>query len=264
MKIEASGQISWTRHYGDEFWGSVTLQSIDGGFITTGVGYSTNVPLGYLLIKSDSVGNFQWCKIFSDAVGYPYLTVDNNGDYIIAGTRQDAFNDSAIIYMIKTNPVGDTIWTRFYEIDPMLGYQGEGTRGFFKTPNDEFLIGASADKIQPEQTDIFLLKTDANGLAGCSQVYRQINIESLTLVPDTDLTLISGITTSGIVISSIPYQFSDTTLCVFDFINEFDTKISIDVFPNPATDHISVSTANIHDDELLLEVKDIVGRKHHQ
>jgi len=260
MKIDASGQISWTRLYGSEFWGSVTLQTLDGGFITSGVGYSTNIPFGYLLIKSDSMGNFQWCKIFSDAVGYPYLAVDNSGNYVIAGTRQDAFSDSANIYMIKTNSIGDTIWTRFYEIDPMLGYRGEGTRGFFKTPNDEYFVGASADKIQPDQTDIFLLKTDANGLAGCNQVNRQITIESLTLVTDTSNNFISGITTSNINISSIPYQFSDTPLCAFDFINELDDEILIDVFPNPATNHFSINTSNFSDVELLLEIKDLIGR----
>jgi len=260
MKIDLSGQVSWSRCYGNNFYGQVTLQTNDGGYITSGSGYSPGISYGYVLLKSDSMGNFQWCKVYSNAISLPDLIINADGDYVLAGTHQDAFLDSANIYLIKTNPQGDTIWTRFYEIDTLLGYQGESASNILQTSDGGYLVGGNAINHQTDFSDIYLLKTDADGIAGCNQVYRQIIIESITPSVDTSITVASGILTSSILPTAANYPTPDTTLCLYDAINEFENTIPLNVFPNPASDNITISTLAFDESELLLEVKDIIGK----
>jgi len=260
MKFDASGQVSWSRCYGNDFYGYVSYQTNDGGYISSGTGSSPGIQNGYVLLKSDSMGIVQWCKVYSDAISYPDLIINADGDYVMAGTHQDGIVDSANIYLIKTDPLGDTIWTRFYEIDTLIGYGGEVAKSIIQSSDGGYLVGAKAIDQQTDFGDIYLLKTDADGIAGCNRVYRQIIIESVTPPVDTSISFSSGLLQASIIPLAVNLLIPDTTLCLYDVINELENIIQLNLYPNPTSSSIKVSTATFDDQELLLEVKDLMGR----
>jgi hypothetical protein len=260
MKIDSSGNTMWTRCYGNNFFGQASFQTDDGGYISSGSGRSASINYGFVLIKTDSVGNLQWSKVYSDALVSHDLLIDPDGNFVLAGTYENTSDDSASIYLLKTDQQGDTIWTRFYETNSQLGYRGEYENSILQTPDGGFLLGGQADINHSAYTDIYLLKTDADGNTGCNLVQRPITIESITPTFDTTVIVTSGVLTASIIPASSISQITDTTLCLHDWINEYENIISLDVYPNPATDQITINTSAFSESELLLEVKDIMGR----
>lgn len=69
-----------------------------------------------LTAKYNSAGNFQWMKQFDGPVqgtDYAYdVDTDNNGNAYVVGSSDDETSMNAFI--IKYNPIGDTVWTRKY------------------------------------------------------------------------------------------------------------------------------------------------------
>ena len=111
----------WTRTYGssgDERAHSIQ-QTNDGGYII--VGYTNHLPGGdydVYLLKTNSNGDVLWTRIYGAAgidYGYSVQQTSDEG-YIISGLTYSNHN-YAQIYLIKTNPDGDILWTRKYGAD---------------------------------------------------------------------------------------------------------------------------------------------------
>jgi hypothetical protein len=260
MKLDPSGLVSWANNYGNNFSGRFSFQTSDGGYISSGFGSSPNISGGLVLLKSDSNGSLQWCKVYSDAISSLDFLVNHDNDYVVATTHQDGIVDSANIYLLKINPLGDTIWTRFYDIDPQLGYRGEGAYNILQSFDEGYIVGSQADDAQTDRTDIYNIKTDANGLAGCNQVYRQIIIETITPSNDPNITLASAVLIDSITVGDLASAIQDSTLCSYDLVEEHHREFRIEVYPNPTSDYINIFTP-FSPGELNLEINDLMGRK---
>lgn len=109
---------------GDVDDGKSIRQTSDGGYIITGA----CVPDGLvshadvLLLKTDSVGSIQWVNSFGIEFMDEGFSVEQtfDGGYIIGGralfvTGPNPNTDNqSEIWLIKTNPDGDTVWTNTY------------------------------------------------------------------------------------------------------------------------------------------------------
>lgn len=136
-------------------------QTYDGGFIITGatssIGFgSTDV----YLIKTDSVGNFLWSKTFIS----PYVEWGNSvqetsdSGFVIAGYTNKPGKGGYDVYMIRTDSLGDTLWTRTYGgNDWDVGYSVQQTNdGGYIISGETFSFGSG-------NSDVYLIRTDANG-----------------------------------------------------------------------------------------------------
>ena len=86
----------WRKTYGDGS-GSSVQQTVDGGFIVTGVDFEND---GVFLLKTDGQGNEEWRKNFGDGRGNSVQqTVD--GGFIVTG--RDGDGD---VFLLKTNNLG--------------------------------------------------------------------------------------------------------------------------------------------------------------
>ena len=85
-------------------------QTNDGGFIVAS--HTGNI----LLTKTDDSGNIIWTKSYggsnSEYGGCVHQTYDNG--YIILGHSNSFGTNDYDLYIIKTNELGDTIWTRTF------------------------------------------------------------------------------------------------------------------------------------------------------
>ena len=163
IKTNVSGDTLWTKTYGEmpECCGRAIQQTPDGGFIIAG--YIAD-PCGdyynIYLIKTGSLGDTIWSKNFgywnTDQVAYSIRQTADYG-YIIAGytETQGSSND---VYLVKTNGVGDTVWTRTYggELDD----EGWSVQ---QTADQGYIITGSSCPTPITLKDVYVIRTDING-----------------------------------------------------------------------------------------------------
>lgn len=150
----------WWKTYGeeDDDAGFCVEKTYDGGFIVAGISGSPRITpmVGDLwLLKTDSIGDTLWTKTYTSALddgGYCVLQTKDSG-YVVTGFTNALGAYKGNLWLLKTNPIGDTLWTKIYG-------EGEWQEGLFiQETNDGgyIIVGRRGDGA------IWLLKTDTLG-----------------------------------------------------------------------------------------------------
>ena len=164
IKTDNNGDTLWTKIYGGEDWdwGNSIQQTTDGGFIITGATYSLQTQTGDVyLIKTDENGDSLWTRTY----GGVYVEVGNSVQqttdegYIITGYTRSTGTGSSEVYLIKTDSVGDTLWTKtFGGEENDVGYSVQQT-----TDGGYIITGYTLSFGVSYYYDVYLIKTDSNG-----------------------------------------------------------------------------------------------------
>jgi len=153
----------WTKTCGgiNDDKGFSVRQTFDGGYIIAGYTHSYGAGQeDVYLIKTDSLGDTIWTRTYggtnSDA-GYSVQQTSDSG-YIIVGYTSSFGTGSEDIYLIKTDVIGDTIWTKTYG-GPVSdsGYSVE------QTGDGGYVIVGSTSSFGSGNNDVYLIRTDING-----------------------------------------------------------------------------------------------------
>jgi hypothetical protein len=162
IRTDADGDSLWARTYGGPLSekGRSVEQTTDGGYIV--VGSTTSIGAGsadVYLIKTDADGDTLWTRTYGGPFGDEGFSVEPTSDdgYIIAGTSISFGIGSNHVYLVKTDAVGDTLWTRTYGNENLN--EGHSVR---QTRDGGYIV---AGNISNPQTifDVFLVKTDTMG-----------------------------------------------------------------------------------------------------
>jgi len=202
VKTDANGDTLWTRTYGGigDDGASFVKQTSDGGYIIAASTGSFGSGLtDAVLIKIDSIGNLNWSKTYGSAGGdvgvYAEQTFD--GGYILGGTYDysaPAWNGS--FYLIKTNAIGDTIWTKIYSENA-----SDVFRSAMQTSDSGFILTGISDG------STLVIKTDQFGVALWSKVYTstlsQTSLDGNRVVQTTD----NGFALCGEIATGVPDLF---------------------------------------------------------
>ncbi|MEO0162716.1 MAG: T9SS type A sorting domain-containing protein [candidate division WOR-3 bacterium] len=167
IKTDSLGDTLWTKTYGDTTneYGRSVQQTMDGGFIVVGSGYGGEVYDPVYLIKTDSIGNILWSKIYQSGEGF-YVRQTTDGGYVIAA---HSLNMQA--YLIKTNSSGDTLWTKTYGSTTSAW---EYIYAAHQTTDYGFICVGYASNFYPEYTQIYLVKTDSLGDTLWTRLYGDV------------------------------------------------------------------------------------------
>ena len=174
----------WTKTFGgyDTDIGYCVQQTMDGGYIVTGRtrSFSANVYDVYL-IKTDNLGDTLWTKTYDrrDIDQGRSVRQTSDGGYIIAGfcTNVGAYSD---VYLIRTDSLGDTLWTRTYGTNA-----NESSHCVQITRDGGFIICGYTESFGAGLFDIFLLKTDASGHPSWFRTYGGPGIDYGVFVEQT-------------------------------------------------------------------------------
>jgi hypothetical protein len=159
--------ITFQRTYGgllhDE--GYCVEQTSDGGYIISGVAdleYPYPVRAYTYLVKTDSLGDTLWTRRYgSDTLESFGRSCEQtlDGGYMVAGSTRVPGSMDEDVYVIKTDSLGDTLWTRTF------GDHGtQYAMSVQQTSDNGYIVAAyTDDSLGPPSGVINLIKMDSLG-----------------------------------------------------------------------------------------------------
>jgi hypothetical protein len=162
IKIDSFGDTLWTKMIGGSYQerGRSIRQTIDGGYIITGSTESFGDFSNVWLIKTDSLGDTLWTKSFGGNEVEEGWSIQKttDGGYIIVGRTESFGAGSWDTWLIKTDSLGDTLWTKTYG--------GTGTDYCYsiqQTIDGGYILTGYTTSFGVGSDDIWLIKTDSSG-----------------------------------------------------------------------------------------------------
>lgn len=163
VKTDSLGVPVWHRMYGginiDK--GTCVRETSDKGFILAG--YSNSYGAGgydMYLVKTDSFGVIQWTHTYggSDWDFANCVEQTNDGGYIICGTTYSYGNGDEDYYLVKTNSLGDTLWTKTYG-----GANEDVAKSVIPTSDGGYILTGYTKSMGDINGDFYTVKTNAAG-----------------------------------------------------------------------------------------------------
>jgi len=232
----------------------------DGTILLAGSGSSMGTNF---ILRSDTSGTILWSREFSP---YTFINeIEQTGDsnflflfniYSPIGAHQ--------VSLVKTDYFANVLWENTYVS------QYSGASYPLSTSDNGIAISVQLDTISNlfGNNDAVIIKTDSMGNSGCAQVHTPYQAGSASVVYSVDTTINFSVDNSLVVsyfynnLKSVTGDLNPGILCSSLGVNDGNGSESFDIriFPNPATEFVSINTASFEESELFLEIKDLMGR----
>jgi nicotinamide riboside kinase len=199
VKIDSLGDTLWTGTYGlmDLDEGYDVQQTSDSGYIVVGVVNPEDLldNMDVYLIKTDTIGDTLWTRTYGgDTMDRGYsVQQTSDGGYIITGYTTSFDCGGGDVYLIKTDAIGDTTWTRTYGGT----YYDEGY-AVQQTFDSGYIIVGRTNSFSENNRNIYIIKTDTDGDTLWTRIYGGADEEeawSVQQLPDSGY-IIAGYTQS--------------------------------------------------------------------
>jgi hypothetical protein len=172
IKTDENGDTLWTRTFGSGYYdyAASVEQTEDGGYFLTGTLKDTSI----WLLRTNPLGDTLWTRAYRKGQRnwHPWGSLTDDGGFIVIAnayvyTEGESFDS---IWLLKTDSLGDTLWTRTFS--DMTSYG----RGYYvdQTSDGGYIITGSTILGDDWDRDLWLIKTDENG-----------NIEAVVEKPKT-------------------------------------------------------------------------------
>lgn len=177
IKTDSLGDSLWTRTYGggDSDRGYSVYETQDMGYIITGETSTYGAGgIDVYLIKTDASGDTIWTHTYGSSNTEAGLSVQEIQDdgYIIVG-RSNSFGAGELdVYLIRTDSVGDTLWTRTYG-----GATYDWGYSVQQTQDGGFILAGYTQSFGAGSDDVYLIKTNQNGMVGIEEE-EDMNLET--------------------------------------------------------------------------------------
>jgi hypothetical protein len=158
VRTDSLGDTLWTKTYGGYYHEIVesVIQTSDNGYAFTGITQFIDL----YIVKTDSLGNMQWAKCYSGGYedwGYDIQETLDHG-YIIVGYTSSFGAGSGDVWLVKTDSLGDTLWTRTYG-----GTEADWGQSIALTADGGYIITGYTESFGAGARDFYVIKTDSLG-----------------------------------------------------------------------------------------------------
>jgi hypothetical protein len=172
IKTDSMGGTLWTKTYGglDLDIGWSVYQNSDKGYILTGETWSSGTDSNDVyMIRTDSLGIIICEKELGDFterdMGFS-VQQTSDGGFIFGGTTGKNSSNLEDVYLIRTDILCDTLWTRTYGgTNTDQGYSVQ------ETQDEGFIIAGYTASFGAGSLDVYLIKTDSFGDLDWSNTY---------------------------------------------------------------------------------------------
>ena len=179
LSSRLSGQITFQRTFGDSLsdYGQSVIQTPDSGYLVTG----TKQVSGFtdwrlLLLRTDKLGNEIWTQLYTALgaveIGGMSIEKTNDGNYIISGEITFSGSPYYDVYLLKVDSAGNELWHKTYG-----GSQSERGMSVKQTFDSGFIICGWTRSFGAGLSDLYVIKTDANGDSLWTKTYGGTNWE---------------------------------------------------------------------------------------
>jgi len=150
------------------------IQASDTGYIICGsiqtVQYGTK---DISLLKTDSLGNEEWSKTYGGTNNDVSLSIQktSDGGYILCGYTWSYGNGEADVYLIKTDPTGNEIWSQTYG----GSYSDVGYSVNLTSDGGFIITGLTHSHEDYFYADVYMVKADSLGNEEWTKRYGGLN-----------------------------------------------------------------------------------------
>lgn len=275
IKLDSNGNVNWANKYIGVFNPKDIIPTLDGGIAFIATSFQNSfITADVMLVKTDRFGVVEFAKTYGSFFGDEGESITQlpNSDFIISARKQDTLGGGGScfgigpcfdFYLIKTNALGDTLFTRMYgdngfDVPVSLDVNADGGFTIIGQFQNDFGFN----------TGTYIVKTDSLGLTGnCNFTYTNTNTfvgnVNLTFIPIA-VTIDSGFTTThqpiiytqqNIVGANTVTICSSTTVGINDIEKE---KNEVQIYPNPGNEQLTIET-NLTQGKF--EMYDLVGKQ---
>lgn len=265
LKIDTLGDTLWTKCYGDSLQdeGWDVKQTTDGGYVITGYTFSDATYSDLWLLKTDSFGDTLWTKRYGGPSSDDGCSVQetSDGGYIITGRTSSFGAGMTDVWLLKTDSLGDTLWTKTYG-----GSDHDRGHCVRIMPDSGYIIFGDTKSYGAGNYDVWLIRTDINGEMLWQWTYGGT---------ESDYGWRCGLTSNqGFILLGGTYSFGagaqDLLLIRLDSepvgIAEYSSgpvdKKHIEVYPNPFRNNLNIRLhSSMDDSQSSVAIYNVIGQK---
>lgn len=167
VSVDARGSMRWQRPLGNagHDHAEAVAATGDGGFVIAGTSQADKsaTPTAWL-IKLDQRGQIVWNRVFAPGTSAKAVRADDDGGFVVAGIRRQAGASAGIEdqpWLAKVDAAGRPAWQRSFA--DIVAKHRVWPQAVELAADGGYLMAGVAEHIDGRNTDLFLLKTDANG-----------------------------------------------------------------------------------------------------
>ena len=239
--------------------GEAICRSYNYGFALTGQYGTSSSTADVYLIRTDPYGDTLWTKTYHNSqgsVGRSVASTMDNG-FVIAGATYNVNFSKYNLYIIKTDTIGDTLWTKQYG-----GSTACYANSVEQIIDGGYIVVGRIVNGNPINGDVYLVKLDANGDTLWTRQFGGTNEDEGIFVRQTaDGGYIivgsgSNFGTGGIYIIK-----TDSMGIVHSLTGaaELNNPLSYTIYPNPTSGVFTVAVKGIPKNNSSLEIYNITN-----
>jgi len=167
IKTDSNGDSLWTQVINlpdyDYARFNYGIQISDGGYVIVGNGIpETSTADDIFLLKTDENGNLLWTRNIGGSINDSWdlgkcVQQTNDNGFIIAGSTGAPDQSPGNVYLIKTNALGNTLWTK------QFNGNGNSHGNYIQQTNDSGFIITGYVEYYGVTSDIYLIRTNGIG-----------------------------------------------------------------------------------------------------
>jgi len=178
-------------------WGASVAQVSDGGFVVAGTTSSFGAGgADFCLVRTNAAGDTLWTRTYGGAAddeGYSVQVTADDG-FIIAGTTHSFGAGSGDVWLVRTDGVGETLWTRTFG-----GPQDDRGVSVVQAADGGFVVCGSTMSFGPYNYNVYLVKADSAGNLVWSRTFGGDNDDKGAAVAQTS--------DAGFILAGFTYSF---------------------------------------------------------
>ena len=179
VKTDSNGIAQWNHTYGGigYEYAEDLLQTEDGGYVLVGIILSFHLTHRdtTCLIKTDTNGIPEWNHTLGEndySWGSRVIQTTDGGFSIAGNTQGPTFSGDKDMWLIKTNATGGIQWESAYG-----GTGSESAQALLQISEGGYVLAGYTTSYGIGESDMWLVKTDDNGIAQWNHTYGGIGRE---------------------------------------------------------------------------------------